>query len=259
MGSLPFVVLFGPPGAGKSTVLAGLVAAESPAAIRVVTVTEPVDAMERSGALADVYACRPGSGFRLQMLVLAERVSTYWQAEARIAALRREDARDNIVVVADGHFALDRLLFAAEHRRNGRMTAAEEWQLQKATRKAAALCPPWAVTPTLYAHVRVSGAECAARARARGRAAETAADLAFFKNLAFACDEAADRLPSDAVARVNGAAPPADVLKDVLYHVTHHRCMWSPPDSEALARTTITIFAFLAGVVLLTTATVCGF
>jgi len=156
---------------------------------RAVLIREPVEAMTRSGALQHVYDNRPGSGMRLQMLVLAERLSTYWQASIAIAGQAPSAAS---LVLADGHVDLDGQIFIAEHVRAGRMStceASEYWAFVR--NESRRLMPSTLGKPTLYIYLRAPGQVCARRAAARNRQEEMGLDVAWFDRVAAASEHVA--------------------------------------------------------------------
>jgi deoxyadenosine/deoxycytidine kinase len=185
------VVVYGAVGVGKSSVVDALGDEES-----VFSVREPVDAMIESGALDDVYANRSSSGLRLQMLVLAQRLSSYWACASRIAnACMPPGARP--VVACDGHMSLDSHIFLNEHVRNGRMSTKDVDVYMAATSIMEAHAPPFAQRPELYIFLRGSPEECCRRATKRGRAAESDLDVDFFHRMVAACSQLTRRLSDE--------------------------------------------------------------
>ena len=185
------VVVYGAVGVGKSSVVDSLSDEES-----VFVVREPVDAMIESGALDDVYANRSSSGLRMQMLVLAQRLSSYWACASRIAnACMPPGARP--VIVCDGHLSLDAHIFLDEHIRNGRMSNKDVELYAAAASVMEAHAPPFAQRPELYVFLRDSAEECYRRAAKRGRTAESDLDVDFFYRMVSACSRLTRRLSDE--------------------------------------------------------------
>jgi len=185
------VVIYGAVGVGKSTVVRALDDDSS-----VFSVGEPVDAMIASGALDDVYANRSSSGLRLQMLVLAQRLSSYWAVASRIAnACLPPGARP--VVVCDGHIGLDAHIFLEEHVLQNRMSSSDVEVYNSAAAVLQAHAPPFAQRPELYIFLRGSPRHCCRRASRRGRAAESQLDVDFFCRIVDSCETLTRRLSDE--------------------------------------------------------------
>jgi len=197
----PFtVVIYGAVGVGKSSVVKALVSSASRrrqstnAAALVYGIREPTEALVDSGALDDVYENRTSSGYRLQMLVLAERMSTYWQMAAELSRTESDVPSAHIasspapMVIFDGHIGLDDDIFVDEHVRNGRMSRAECNSYVCAAHIMLAQCPAFAQQPNMYVYLRGDAQTCAQRAAKRGRVEESALDTAFFARMVAACD-----------------------------------------------------------------------
>ena len=214
-----FIVVFGPVGVGKTTIVDALRhTTEAPTIVR-----EPVDAMVASGALADMYANRAGAGFRLQMLVLAERLSKYWQTDA---ALNRPVAFDDgasiaTLIVGDGHVNLDGQIFCSEHIRNNRMTMAQLRAYMQAIAQATSLLPTWATVPAAYIYLKASPKTCRARAALRDRTEEQTLDAAFFTRMCDACDGLAARIGADVCHTVDANRSAECVLLNVHGIIKH--------------------------------------
>ena len=194
MSDDPFtVVIYGPVGVGKSSVVEWMSTTSSSTssdATRIFGVREPTEAMIESGALDDVYKNRSSSGFRLQMLVLAERLSTYWQVAARLS--RQPFAAENphrpIVILADGHIELDQHIFIGEHVRHGRMSSNEHEMYHTAAAVLLAQAPVFMQRPHMYVYLRADPIVCARRAASRGRAEESMLSAHFFTTMCEACE-----------------------------------------------------------------------
>jgi len=194
----PFmVVVYGPVGVGKSSVVERLAErrtlGRNDDARKLIVVREPTDAMIECGALEDVYANRPSSGYRLQMLVMAERMSTYWQASSLLSRCGVRKA----VVVADGHLALDQHIFVDEHMDCGRMSRKELGLYSSSVGFMLANCPVFVQRPDMYVYLHASPEACAHRAASRGRTEESSLNLGFFTSMVDACDRVTKRLAMD--------------------------------------------------------------
>lgn len=195
----PFsVVVYGPVGVGKSTVVAALDGATLEKR-SVFSVREPTDAMIKSGALQSVGESLTSSGYDLQMLVLAERMSTYWQLQAR---LRRYGIGRKSIVVADGHLELDQSIFVKEHVRCGRMSTNEYECYSTAVSVTLAQCPEFMQRPQLYIYLHATPKQCLERARARGRSEESQLDAAAMAKFVEACDHLTRTLAEQQTALV---------------------------------------------------------
>ncbi len=150
------------------------------------------------------------------MLVLAERVSGYWQAESALSRLHGYPQAD-CLVIADGHAALDGRIFCAEHVRGGRMSVAQVRAYKAAVAQAAPLLPAWAAAPVAYIYLQATPTVCRARAARRDRAEEHTLDLDFFARMCAACDGVADdmRARGDAFYAVHANEPLDRVLENV--------------------------------------------
>lgn len=180
------IVIFGPVGVGKSTIVQTLGKRIADALV----ISEPVDALISSGALDAVYQNRPGSALTLQMLVLSERIASYWRAMA-VAANTKPG-----VIIMDGYYDLDLHIFCDEHMRAERLTASERQCMQTAEEmiSSAELVPRQLRNPVLYFYLTASALTCAVRSDIRGRTEETALDISWFERNCKDCDAVARSL-----------------------------------------------------------------
>jgi len=229
MSTAPFVVVvFGPIGVGKSTVVECLARSTTR---RVVAIREPVAAMVESGALAAVADNRSSSGYVLQMIVLSERLSSYWRAQAAIDAEPVDSARAPPTVVCDGHLMLDATIFTAEHVRAGRMSSKERGLYDSAVYTMLAHSPTFAQRPHMYVYLHASAPQCLARSVERGRSEETRLDVHQMQRYISRCDElvkslAAEGTTAVVTVRTDGTSAD-DVAAQVEQLITTHANAYS--------------------------------
>jgi len=189
----PFVVvIYGAIGVGKSTVVEALESrVKMVGKCHIMCIREPVEAMRKSGALQSVGDSISSSGYDLQMLVLSERMSTYWQMQAQI---RRYGIDKPLVIVSDGHLELDQWIFAEEHVDAGRMSLNEYDLYKSAVPFMLAQSPQFIRSPNLYIYLHASPDELLRRIRERARCEEQSLNVDALRHVVSACDALTTRL-----------------------------------------------------------------
>lgn len=203
------IVIFGPVGVGKSTIAETLGKRIADALV----IREPVDALISTGALDAVYHNRPGSALTLQMLVLSERIASYWRAMA-VAANTKPG-----VIIMDGYYDLDMHIFGNEHIRAERLTANERLRMQttEETISSVDLVPSQVRHPMLYFYLKASALTCAIRSDIRGRTEEMALDISWFERNCKDCDAVARSLiPRTKLITIDAEQQPDRVVNMIL-------------------------------------------
>ena len=195
----PFVVvIYGAIGVGKSSVVETLSDNDDKTVGRrrhdIVCVREPVEAMRKSGALQSVSESASSSGYDLQMLVLSERLSTYWHVQALI---RRRDIDRPTIIVSDGHLELDQWIFVDEHVNAGRMSLNEYELYKSCVPFAMSHSPPFMRCPHVYIYLHATPAELLRRVQQRGRSEERSLDVNALHRVVKACDVLTTRLATN--------------------------------------------------------------
>jgi len=176
------VVVFGSPGSGKSETVAELAKLLNCAAI-----AEPTARLVSSGLLARLCV-GDAVGYETQMLMMAERAASYWEAGARVGEL----------VVLDGHLSLDVLIFPEVHARRGVLSDDDGERLVLAYDRAVLDVPAWANDVFLYVYLRPGAAESHRRSsELRRRVEERALRPLDFELFERACDACAKQLYDD--------------------------------------------------------------
>ena len=239
MSAAPFVVVvFGAIGVGKSTVVERLARSTSQ---RVVAIREPVAAMVDSGALAAVADNRSSSGHVLQMIVLAERLSSYWRAQAALDGEPLDAARAPTTVVCDGHLMLDSSIFVSEHVRAGRMSNKERGHYDSAVYTMLAQSPTFAQRPHMYVYLHASAHQCLARSLQRGRSEESNLGTEQMQRYIARCDALVKSLAAEGTStvvtvRTDGASAD-DVATQVEQLIATHTNAYTAHDDNFFAST----------------------
>jgi deoxyadenosine/deoxycytidine kinase len=164
------VVIFGAPGAGKSTQVQ-LIRKLMPEDASVRVACEPTDSIEARALVADLYKGVAGAAFKLQSLVLAERVQQY-------------ESRATEIVLADGHPLTDLGMYVRPAIESGGITPSESGQYMIDMFAHAGRVPAAFAPPTCVIFLRVDPAEVARRVEARNSSAEKGVDAKVFEQLA---------------------------------------------------------------------------
>jgi len=193
------IVVFGPPGSGKTTQLKKLESALSHMQIKYQL--EPTDGV--SDLVRAVYAHEPGSVFRLQTHILQQRCAGY-------------EAASGSPLIADGHIVTDYLMFVEPHVLSGALAGDELARYNLHYRQVRAAYGATYNNIDLLVFLKISGAVAAKRIAERTSSGEAGVDPLVFEAMAERAIKVAQMAPARKIVEIDGDRSVDEIHTDIL-------------------------------------------